>query len=292
MIIFLKSFLSLIRVQHYIKSIFIFAPLFFSGKIVEADLLLSSFIAFLAFSFAASSIYVLNDYLDVEHDRLHPKKKNRPLASGFLSKKQGVVIMALLFSLSCILLSFLSMKSTLIVMTYVLLNVAYSFYLKHIAILDVTVIAIGFVLRLLLGAVATEISLSSWIVVMTFLLAMFLALAKRRDDVLIYQKTGKRMRKVIDGYNLRLLDTAMAIMASVVIVSYIAYTTSVEVMNRLGSEYLYITCLFVIVGIMRYLQIIYVYFDSGSPTKILLKDFFIQIVIIGWVAAFILLIYA
>jgi hypothetical protein len=126
---------------------------------------------------------------------------------------------------------------------------------------------------------------------MTFLLALFIALAKRRDDVLIFLETGKKMRKVIDGYNLQFLDTAMAIMAAVVIVAYIIYTTSVEVTERLHSQYLYLTALFVILGIMRYLQITFVYLDSGSPTKIVFKDRFMQATIFSWIISFTWLIY-
>jgi hypothetical protein len=125
-----------------------------------------------------------------------------------------------------------------------------------------------------------------WIVVMTFLLALFMALAKRRDDVLIFLDTGKKMRKAIDGYNLQFLDTAMAIMASIVIVAYTMYTTSPEVIARVQSKYLYLTSLFVILGILRYLQIAFVFQDSGSPTKIVLKDRFMQLTILGWITSF------
>lgn len=126
---------------------------------------------------------------------------------------------------------------------------------------------------------------------MTFLLALFLALAKRRDDVLLFESTGKQMRKVIGGYNLQLIDGAMMIMGSVVIVSYILYTTSAEVMERMGSKYIYLTALFVILGIMRYLQIAFVEIDSGSPTKIVFKDRFMQITIISWLCSFAWIIY-
>jgi 4-hydroxybenzoate polyprenyltransferase len=172
-----------------------------------------------------------------------------------------------------------------------MMNIAYSFYLKHIAILDVVIIAIGFVLRLFIGSAVTGIPLSMWIVLMTFLLALFMALAKRRDDMLIYLDTGKKMRKVIDGYNLQFLDTAMSIMASVVIVAYVIYTSSAEVIARVNSEYLYLTGLFVILGIMRYLQVAFVLKDSGSPTKIVLKDRFMQLTLIGWVLTFAWILY-
>jgi len=213
------------------------------------------------------------------------------LASGAISKPQALSIMTILFIIGFSLMISLSLEAAGILMFYVLMNIAYSLYLKHIAILDVVIIAIGFALRLFVGSAATAIQLSMWIVIMTFLLALFMALAKRRDDVLIYLETGKKMRKVINGYNLQFLDTAMAIMASVVIVAYTIYTTSPEVAVRVHSEYLYLTALFVILGIMRYLQIAFVLKDSGSPTKIALKDRFIQLTLIGWVLTFAWILY-
>ena len=199
--------------------------------------------------------------------------------------------MSIFFILGISLMATLSLQAVAILGFYITLNIGYSFYLKHIAILDVTIIAIGFALRLFVGSTTTRIPLSMWIVVMTFPLALFLALAKRRDDILIFLETDNKVRKVIDGYNLQLIDGTMMIMASVVIVAYILYTTSGTVVQRLQSEYLYLTALFVILGIMRYLQITFVEKDSGTPTKIVLKDRFMQLAILAWVFSFIWIIY-
>jgi len=291
MSIHIKHILSLMRFEQYIKNLFIFLPLFFAMKITDTALLLNTAIAFIAFSVTASAIYTLNDYQDIEEDRQHPKKKNRPLASGEISKHQAVIIMAVLAALGFGLMATLSWSAVGILAAYVLMNITYSFWLKHVAILDVTIIAMGFVLRLFIGSVVTGIALSMWIVVMTFLLALFMALAKRRDDVLIFLETGKKMRKVVDGYNLQFLDTAMAIMASVVIVAYTIYTTSDAVLERLHSEYLYLTALFVILGVLRYLQVAFVLKDSGSPTKIVLKDRFMQLTLLGWAISFAWILY-
>ena len=279
------------RPHQYVKNFFIFLPLFFALKITEIDLLTDASIAFIAFSLVTSAIYTLNDYLDVEDDRLHPKKKNRPLASGAISKSQAIGIMLVLFIAGLAMMTILSLYASAIVVTYIIMNVAYSFYLKHIAIIDITIIAIGFVLRLFIGSAVTGTPLSMWIVIMTFLLALFIALAKRRDDVLIFQNTGKKMRKVVNGYNLQFLDTAIAIMASVVIVAYINYTTSKEVIQKVHSEYLYLTALFVILGIMRYLKIVFVLKNSGSPTQIVLKDHFMQLILVGWILSFVWILY-
>ena len=281
----IKDILKLIRPHQYIKNMFIFTPLFFVGQIENTELLLNVVIAFIAFSLTASAIYTLNDYHDIEEDRQHPKKKDRPLASGAISKSQAFIIMSVLFVGGFTLMASLSLKAVGLLAGYVVMNIAYSFCLKHVSIIDVSIIAIGFVLRIFIGSAVTNIPLSMWIVIMTFLLALFMALAKRRDDVLIYLGTGKKMRRVIDGYNLQFLDTALAIMASVVIVAYAIYTTS-DVVARVNSRHLYLTALFVILGIMRYLQVVFVQKDSGSPTKIVLKDRFMQFTLIGWVLTF------
>lgn len=282
----LSAFIKLMRPQQYIKNLFIFLPLFFAMEVTNGVLFANAFVAFIAFSLTASAVYILNDYYDIEEDREHPEKKHRPLASGTISKTQAIVMMGVLATVGFVLMAWLSLEAVGILATYVGMNIAYSLYLKHVAILDVNIIAIGFVLRLFIGAAVDGIALSMWIVIMTFLLALFMALAKRRDDVLIYLETGKKMRKVLDGYNLQFLDVSMAIMASVVIVVYTIYTTSAEVIARTHSEYLYLTAFFVILGILRYLQVTFVEKESGSPTKIVLKDRFMQFTLLGWIVTF------
>ncbi len=287
----MKGVIKLLRPHQYIKNVFIFLPLFFALKATHADLLLVAFFAFVAFSLTASAVYVFNDYLDIEDDRQHPKKRFRPLASGEVSASRAKILMAGLAAVGFALMAWIDLTAFYVLAFYVGLNLAYTLRLKHVAVLDVSIIALGFVLRLFVGSFVTGVPLSMWIVVMTFLLALFLALAKRRDDVLIYMETGQKMRKVIDGYNLKFLDSAMVMMASVVIVSYTLYTISSDVMNRLHSEYLYLTVLFVILGILRYMQIAFVEEDSGSPTRLILMDRFLFSVVVGWLVTFFWIIY-
>lgn len=282
----IKDLIILARPHQYIKNTFIFLPIFFGLQITNTQYLLNAFIAFIAFSLTASSLYILNDYLDREEDSKHPVKKLRPLTSGAVTTQAALILMVILFVSGMSLMTMLSFQALGILVCYLIMIIAYSLYYKHVAIIDVSIIAIGFVLRLFIGSAVTGIELSMWIVVMTFLLALFLALAKRRDDVLIFLETGEKMRKTVDGYNLPFLDGVMTIMAAVVIVAYILYTTSVEVTQRVGSEHLYVTAFFVVVGIMRYMQIAFVEKNSRSPTKVILKDRFTQISILGWVAAF------
>lgn len=287
----LRYFFILIRPHQYIKNLFIFLPLFFGGGITHVDLLLNACLAFTAFSFSASAVYILNDCCDMEEDRRHPRKKNRPLASGAVTVKGAVIAMSFFSIVGISIMAAFSFQSLTVLCVYILLNIWYSFHLKHLAILDVAAIAVGFVLRLFIGSIVTGVPLSMWIVIMTFLLAMFMALAKRRSDILIFLDTGNKVRRVVDGYSLQFIDGAMMIMASVVIVSYILYTTSSAVMERLGDNRLYLTAVFVVLGIMRYLQIAIVEKESGSPTEIMLKDRFLQITVLAWLVAFIWIIY-
>ena len=163
--------------------------------------------------------------------------------------------------------------------------------LKQIALVDVFIIAIGFVLRVILGGVVNDIILSHWIVLMTFLLALFLAFAKRRDDVVLYQETGVLPRKNVNRYNLDFMNQALTIVSAVTLVAYVMYTVSDDVMKQFNSHYIYLTTVFVLAGILRYLQITIVDVKSGSPTKVLMKDRFVQLCIVGWIAAFLIVIY-
>ena len=279
------------RPKQYIKNIFILLPLFFAGQITNTVLLVNALVAFVAFSLSASAVYILNDYKDIKEDRKHPKKKSRPLASGLISKNIALSLMIILLITGFILMATISTKALVILCIYVILNICYSLKLKRFAIIDVTIIAIGFVLRLFVGSFAYEIPLKIWIVIMTFLLALFLALAKRRDDVQIFKKSGNKMRKSVDGYNLQLIDGTMMVMSAVVIVAYLLYTTSQEIIEKFQNENLYLTTLFVIFGLMRYLQITLVEKNSGSPTETIFKDKIMQINLLLWVLSFIWLIY-
>ena len=271
----IKELFILLRIHQYIKNVFVFAPLLFSLQYtIEASI--NAIIAFILFSLIASSIYIFNDLMDIEEDKKHPRKQFRPLAAGTITKKQGIIMIIILAISSLMPALFINIQMAGILFFYFLLNIAYSLKLKHISIVDIFIVATGFVLRLFAGAFVTGIPLSMWLIIMTFLLALFLALAKRRDDVVLAAK-GKATRKNIDGYNLEFVNAAMGLMSAVIIVSYILYSVSEEVINRLDTPYLYLTTFFVILGIMRYMQITFVELASGNPTKILLKDRFLQI---------------
>ncbi len=287
----MKSYLKLLRISHWSKNLFLFLPLFFSGQFIEhSDSILSLLIGFLCFSLTASVVYIINDLKDVEEDRLHPEKKHRPFAAGTVKTSTGFVLAVLILTTSLTTAYLLKPEFLVVVSIYFVLNLAYSLKLKHVPLLDISIIAVGFVLRVVAGGVIPDIFVSHWILMMTFLLALFLGLAKRRDDVKIFMESGKKMRKSIDGYNLEFINTGMVLMGGVTIVCYIMYTLSDEVVSRLGN-YLYLTSLFVILGVLRYLQITFVKENSGNPTKILLKDIFIQMVLVGFIISFVVLLY-
>jgi decaprenyl-phosphate phosphoribosyltransferase len=283
--------IKLIRVKDWAKNGFLFLPLFFAGELFNTAQYIPLLLGFLAFSFVASSIYILNDYRDIEDDQKHPVKKNRPLASGAISKPTAIIILIVLLAGGFGIAWYVRDKFVFVLGLYFLLNLAYSFGLKKIPILDIIILSIGFVLRVKAGSVISEIAMSEWIVIMVFLLALFMAIGKRRDDVLLKISSGIDMRKSMKGYNLDFLNVLLALVSAVIIVSYFMYTMSQETILRLGTYRLYYTCLFVFAGLMRYLQIIYVSADSGSPTKILYKDRFIQLSILMWIASFIFILY-
>lgn len=286
----ISSMVKLIRPYQWVKNIFLFAPLFFSFSF-NIENITNVAIGFMIFCLISSSIYVLNDYHDIEEDRYHPTKKDRPFASGKVSKKYGVFAIISLLILAFLLSLFLKMPLDFLstICIYLFINLLYTFWLKHISILDISIIAFGFVLRIYAGAFIIGVYPSMWIVLVTFLLALFLALAKRRDEYLLLLD-GKRTRKNIDGYNIEMLNASMTFMAAVTVISYIMYTVSPDVIHRLGTSNLYITSIFVIIGILRYMQITFVEKNSGSPSKVALQDRFLHLVILGWILSFYLIV--
>lgn len=290
----MKKTLLLIRPQQWIKNGFVLIPMFFGGRLLNADDAIASVVTFFAFSFAASAIYCFNDIVDVDADRRHPVKCHRPIASGAVSVPTAYALMAVLVLLSALLLFFLPQRAgetAGIVAFYFLLNMAYCLWLKRHAIIDVCTVAFGFVLRILAGGMACNVAVSNWLVLMTFLLALFLSFAKRRDDVLRMNETGEPPRRNTIRYNITFVNQAITITGTVTLVCYIMYTVSPEVVSRFHAPYLYLTSIFVLVGLLRYMQLTVVDEVSGDPTKILLRDRFTQAIVVAWIMVFLLIIY-
>lgn len=290
----IKDYMKILRPKQWVKNFFVMLPLFFGGELFNGKALLAGAITFLAYSLAASSIYCFNDIHDVDDDRRHSVKRLRPIASGAISISVAYALMFTCFALSMLsvfLLPDYALQTGGIILFYWLLNLAYCARLKQYAIIDVCIVAFGFVLRLLAGGFATHIPLSKWIVLMTFLITLFMSFAKRRDDVIRMEQTGEAPRKNTIRYNLTFINQAITITASVTLVCYIMYTVSPEVIQNFHTDYLYLTSIFVLVGLLRYIQLAVVDQKSGDPTKVLLKDRFTQLVVMAWLLTFLLIIY-
>lgn len=290
----MKNLIRLIRPHQWVKNLVVLLPVFFGGALLHIESVYAGLVTALCFSFAASSIYCLNDIVDVEDDRQHPVKCHRPMASGAISITQGYTLMFLMYVLS-MLSTFLLRQSQLetasVILFYWLLNIAYCLKLKQYAIIDVCIVSFGFVLRILAGGYATSIHLSKWIVLMTFLLMLFLSFAKRRDDVVRMNETGHAPRQNTIRYNLTFINQAITITSSVTLVCYIMYTVSPETIQNFHTDYLYLTSVFVLVGLLRYIQIAVVDKRSGDPTKVMLHDRFMQFVVLAFGLAFLFIIY-
>ncbi len=289
------SYIQLLRPLQWLKNTFVFAPVFFSSNLLRGEYFWPTLVVFGSFCLISSSIYCFNDLQDVEADRQHPKKCHRPIASGAVSVMGGYTLMLICTIGAFALLPLAKSSNTpylyIIIAAYWLMNMAYCVKLKQYAILDVSIIAIGFVMRVLIGGLATDIWISHWLVMMTFLVTLFLALTKRNDDYRLYEQTRQKPRISITGYNKTFINEATAIVASVTLVCYIMYTMSEEVIARMGTRYVYLTSGWVLAGLLRYLQNMIVFGLSGSPTKSLVKDHFVQFCVLGWIVSFFVIIY-
>jgi len=287
----IKDYFSLLRVSHYTKNLYVLLPLFFSGEILNQVKLLECVPVFISFSLIASAVYIFNDIMDVAYDQMHPVKKNRPIASGKVPKFNAYMLSGLLFITASFVACTVSMQLLLVVLGYFFLNILYSLKLKNIALVDVTVISIGFNLRVLAGGLASNIVVSKWLIIMVFLLSLFQALSKRMDDLYLLAKDpNNQVRRSIHGYNIEFLQIVLSMLTGVLLVCYIMYIISPEIVLRLG-ENSYFTTLFVLLGLLRYLQLTFVKKTSGSPVKILTHDRFIQLSILFWLISCALLIY-
>lgn len=284
------KYLKLLRVKQYVKNLFLFLPLFFSANLLELNLLLKVALGAIIFSLASSSIYILNDIKDVNEDRCHPQKCKRPIASGEVSIPSAIFIAVCLLITSLFAAFILNKNFAVCILTYLLLNFLYSARLKHIAIVDIIIISCGFVIRVIAGGILVNIIPSQYLILLTFLISIFIALAKRYDDVLLDSK-GLQTRKNIDGYNKEFILAAIAITAAINIVTYILYTLSDEIISQFNSQYIYLTSIFVVTGFLRYLQLTFVENDSCSPTNILYKDKFILTTLALWFISFVIIIY-
>ena len=285
--------IKLIRPKQWIKNFFVFAPLLFSRHVFDLPYLLPSLAAFFIFSLASSAVYIINDIMDVESDRAHPKKKYRPIASGEISVKQAMIFLVLLVIIIIAGLLFLKPIFGVVIVLYFITNLLYSLKVKSIVLLDVFFISFGFMLRVLGGAAAISVPISSWMILTTIFISLFLAISKRRGELsqVINQDNIEKQRKVLKEYSVEFADQLNTIAAAGTIISYALYTVSDKTVNTFGTDKLIYTTPFVIYGIFRYMYLMHQKNLGESPTSIVTKDIPIILGVLGWFIFSIVIIY-
>ena len=279
----IKNIIKLFRIEQYIKNFFIFAPLFFSFQFTFTNFI-SALLAFLLFSLMASSVYILNDIFDVKEDVLHPNKKIRPIASNLITTNTAYFLSILLAIIALTGSYILNINIFYMLIIYLSINILYSAKLKYIPIIDIIIIAFGFVLRLFVGGYAINEMITNWIIALTFILSIFIALAKRREDIQLLLD-GKETRRNVRFYNIEILNQSLKLLSVLIILIYLLFTLSPEVIIKFTDK-IYMTIIFVITGLYRYLYLTLVKNHSGDPTKIFLTDRILQTTIIAWLLSF------
>lgn len=277
------DYFRLLRPQQWIKNVFIFAGLIFSRHFYYADSIITSIFAFVIFSLLSSGVYIINDILDYEEDKIHPVKSKRPIAAGTIKKENAWTISAILILAAYILAFSINISFFYACLIYSCMMVLYSLKVKHIVILDVLFVAIGYVLRAIAGAVALNVEISSWLLLCTLLLALFIVVSKRRTEIVLLGGEAVKHRKILFHYSIDLLNQMIAIVTSACIVSYCLYTLAPETVSKFHTRDLIFTVPFVIYGIFRYLFLTYKRKEADIPEKLLIKDLPLQICLISWV---------
>lgn len=288
---FLIHIINLLRPKQWVKNLLVFAALIFSKHLLDLPLLWRSSLTFVAFCALSSSAYVLNDLFDLKEDRAHPWKRTRPIASGAVSISFAIILCNTLMIVSLLIAYLLNLKLLIIFLIYFLLQLVYSFGLKHVVILDVMLLASGFVIRAIAGGIAISANVSNWLLLCTFLLALFLALCKRRQELVVLEKSAVDHRPVLAEYSEPFIDSLISVITGATVVSYALYTVSSEVIRKLGTDKLIFTLPFVLYGIFRYLYLMHQKDLGDNPTEVLFKDFSLQLGILAWLVVCFILIY-
>lgn len=282
----LKSWLQLLRPRHWIKNLFLFAALIFSGNLPRLSYVMAALHGFLCFCVTASTVYIFNDLCDAEKDRKHPRKCSRPIASGIIGRREAAVLMSVLLAAAVIYGFLLSVGFGLVVIFYLLNNLLYSLCLKNIVILDIMSIAAGFILRVAGGAAAIDVVISPWLLLCTFLLALFLGFSKRRNELQVLQEDAQSHRRILEQYSLEFIDNMLSIVTASTLISYSLYTFFAG-----EDRSSMVTIPFVLYGIFRYQYVIYNKKQGESPEEIVLSDKPLLINIMLWILTCIVILY-
>jgi 4-hydroxybenzoate polyprenyltransferase len=288
----LLAYLKALRFEQWTKNLVVFAALIFAKEFTDRDLVIQSIEAFILFCLASSAIYLINDVIDAKRDRKHPEKAKRPIASGKVGKGNAIVIAVIFIIIaatgSIYLLNTYFFTS---IISYLILMLLYSLILKQIVIIDVMVIATGFVLRAVGGAVAIMVEISPWLIICTILLALFIGFGKRRHELTLLEDSAPDHRGILEHYSVGLLDQLISIVTAATIIAYAIYTLFGDVYEKIGVRHLELTIPFVIYGIFRYLYLIHKRDSGGTPTKILYTDLPILFTVLLWIASVFTLMY-
>lgn len=282
-----KAVLELMRPKQWIKNFFVFAAIVFSGNFFNANLLMSNILTFILFCFTSSSIYILNDIVDIEKDRCHPDKKRRPLPSGRVSKKIAIIL-DILIALGIVWSSYkmLNILILSVLVVYMFINILYCFKLKNVVIIDVMVITLGFVLRVESGSVATGVQVSPWLFLCTILLSLFLGLNKRKSEIITLKDKRSSHRKILEEYSVHMIDKMLTIVTPSILMAYCLYTFS-----STQSKTMIFTIPFVLYGIFRYEYLVDKENVGGKPEAVFEKDIPFLINILLWMISVLVIIY-
>jgi 4-hydroxybenzoate polyprenyltransferase len=292
----LQALMGLIRTmrpKQWMKNVFfVFPAIIFDRQLGDPNALLRVVLAAILLILMSGTVYIINDLVDIEKDKQHPKKKNRPLPSGELPIRLAIIAAILIPSLTLFLAFQLDLSLTIVLIVYLLIQIAYSFVLKNIVLIDVLTVTSGFVLRILAGVVVINVAnFSPWLYACSGLLALFLAVGKRRQELVTLGEHAKQTRPIFEHYNLALLDDMMRFVTTSTFITYLLYTIEVDAGKVYGIQLALITVPFVLYGLLRYLYLIHVRNEGSAPDEVLLKDRPLQLTIIAWGISFISLLY-
>jgi 4-hydroxybenzoate polyprenyltransferase len=286
-----KEYLKLIRIPQWIKNFFVFVPLLFSLHLFDKNYFILSLKAFVVFSLASSFVYVINDIIDIEADRAHPKKKNRPLASGRIKKSSAIILAIILLLVVLSSYFFFNFHFVLFLYSFLILNILYSFFFKHIVILDIFSIAAGFSIRVLAGAAVIDVPVSSWLILTTMFISLFLGVMKRHSELVQVADSNKVTRKVLAEYSTNFTNQMATVAASGVIICYALYTVSQRTLSVFNTENLIYTTPFVVFGIFRYMYLEYQNNQAENTTQVMMTDIPMIVTVISYAIVTVLIIY-
>ena len=287
----IKYILISMRPKQWVKNLFVFAGLIFSRNLMDPYLFVKVALGFALFSLMASSMYLFNDIRDIGNDRNHREKRRRPIAAGELKVSTAYMVSAMLVVVSLICGSWLDSKFFAILAIYGIANVLYSIRLKQMVIVDIMIIAFGFVLRVIGGTVLAGVSPSDWLIICTMTISLFLGFSKRRQELVLAGANAGDQRLVLRNYSLPFLDQMIAVVTACTVISYALYTVSSETIARFGTRNLVFTIPFVLYGIFRYLYLVYHRVSGENPTEMILKDAPSVVNVVLWFIVVLIVVY-